>query len=114
MKKDYVCPACRGTVQPQAVHDRVRAGTRHVQCPALERCVETWYLSGWNGQGTVPLRWQAPGCHGGSAPGAAKVSAEIDALIASVNKRFKSKVLVYASEIPAFQRVTTGSPVAST
>ena len=36
------------------------------------------------------------------------MSAEIDALIAAVNKRFKSKVLVYASEIPTFKRVTTG------
>lgn len=37
------------------------------------------------------------------------MSAEIDALIASVNKRFKAKLLVYASEIPTFHRVTTGS-----
>ena len=38
-----------------------------------------------------------------------KVSAEIDALIAKVNKRFKAKLLVYASDIPVFHRVTTGS-----
>ena len=34
---------------------------------------------------------------------------EVDALIARVNKHFKADVLVYASEIPTFQRVTTGS-----
>src|SRR6476620_4323645 len=34
---------------------------------------------------------------------------EIDALIAEVNKEMKSEVLVYASEIPSFRRVTTGS-----
>ena len=41
--------------------------------------------------------------------GEEEVSAEIDALIAQINKHFKSEVLVYASEIPSFQRVTTGS-----
>lgn len=35
--------------------------------------------------------------------------AEADALIASVNKRFKSEVLSYASHLQTFQRVTTGS-----
>jgi recombination protein RecA len=35
--------------------------------------------------------------------------AETDALIAEVNKEFKSDVLKYASQIPIFQRVTTGS-----
>src|SRR5262245_16724157 len=37
------------------------------------------------------------------------MSAELDALIAKVNKRFKAEVLVYANQIPTFQRVTTGS-----
>ena len=35
--------------------------------------------------------------------------AEADALIASINKRLKSEVLVYASRLQTFQRVTTGS-----
>ena len=34
---------------------------------------------------------------------------EVDALITKVNKRLGSKVLRFASEIPTFQRVTTGS-----
>jgi recombination protein RecA len=34
---------------------------------------------------------------------------EIDALIAKVNKRLKDEVLVYASQLETFQRVTTGS-----
>ena len=37
------------------------------------------------------------------------MSAEIDALIARVNKRMKAEVLVYASQIPMFRRVSTGS-----
>jgi recombination protein RecA len=37
------------------------------------------------------------------------MTAEVDALIAQVNKEMKSEVLVYASEIPTLQRVTTGS-----
>lgn len=34
---------------------------------------------------------------------------DVDALIADINKEFKSEVLVYASKIPTFERVTTGS-----
>jgi recombination protein RecA len=34
---------------------------------------------------------------------------ELDALITAINKQFKAPVLVYASQIPTFQRVTTGS-----
>lgn len=37
------------------------------------------------------------------------MSTEIDALITRVNKRFKADVLVYASQIPGFRRITTGS-----
>lgn len=40
--------------------------------------------------------------------GEAAVTA-VDALIAEVNKHFKSEVLVYASAVPSWQRVTTGS-----
>jgi recombination protein RecA len=34
---------------------------------------------------------------------------DVDALIAQINKEMKSEVLVYASSLPSFQRVTTGS-----
>jgi recombination protein RecA len=34
---------------------------------------------------------------------------DLDALIAQINKEMKSEVLVYASSLPSFQRVTTGS-----
>ena len=37
------------------------------------------------------------------------MSTELDALIASINKSMKQEILVYASEIPVFDRVTTGS-----
>ena len=37
------------------------------------------------------------------------MTAETDALIARINKEMKSEVLVYASEIPTFRRVTSGS-----
>lgn len=37
------------------------------------------------------------------------MTTELDALIAQINKEMKSDVLVYASQIPTLQRVTTGS-----
>ena len=37
------------------------------------------------------------------------MSTELDALITKVNKEMKAEVLVYASQIPTFRRVTTGS-----